>query len=730
MMDVQTQKIEALIGEMTLEEKIGQLQQCGPSLVGAFEVSFEELLDMMFDGRISQEEFGRLMSTAEKDFHEDDLRAGKIGSYNGVGDALTANRLQKIAVEESRLGIPLLFGYDVIHGFRTVTPIPLAESCAWDPELWQKTARMSAEEATAAGVHMTFAPMVDVAKDARWGRVSEGAGEDTLLNGDYGAAKVRGFQGQDLSQADAMAACLKHFAAYGAGEAGKDYNRVDMSAQRLREEYLPAYKACVDAGARAVMPAFNDLNGVPCTVNEWLLRDVLRDEWGFEGITVSDANAIAECVNHGVTTNRQAAAKEALQAGIDMDMTSNVYAENLAGLIEAGELAVDLLDQAVYRILKLKVELGLFENPYRTDEEKEKRTLVKPEYRSLAREAATKSMVLLKNEGILPLVPQQKIAVFGELANDPGQMTGAWAIGAQENECVSLLQAMDVQGISYAYHPGIVEGILATAEIEKAAESADVVILAIGEQKEESGEAASKAEISLPAIQLELAETLLRTGKPVVAVLFNGRPLAIPTVAEQVPAILEAWHPGIEAGNAILDILYGAVNPSAKLTTTFPFATGQCPLYYDHISTGRPGGKSKFTSKYLDTPLEPVYPFGYGLSYTTFSYSNLQVETTGDAVRLAVTVTNSGAREGEEIVQCYVQDKVAKRARPVKQLRAYQKVLLQPGESITMEFAVPFEKLGYYDQKMDYTLEAGEFAFFVGGNSRDTLSETIHLSSI
>ncbi|MGB9343444.1 glycoside hydrolase family 3 N-terminal domain-containing protein, partial [Trichococcus sp.] len=700
MMDVQTQKIEALIGEMTLEEKIGQLQQCGPSLVGAFEVSFEELLDMMFDGRISQEEFGRLMSTAEKDFHEEDLRAGKIGSYNGVGDALTANRLQKIAVEESRLGIPLLFGYDVIHGFRTVTPIPLAESCAWDPDLWQKTARMSAEEATAAGVHMTFAPMVDVAKDARWGRVSEGAGEDTLLNGDYGAAKVRGFQGEDLSQTDAMAACLKHFAAYGAGEAGKDYNRVDMSKQRLWEDYLPAYKACVDAGARAVMPAFNDLNGVPCTVNEWLLRDVLRDEWGFEGITISDANAIAECVNHGVVADRQAAAKEALQAGIDMDMTSNVYAENLAGLIEAGEIAEDLLDQAVYRILKLKVELGLFENPYRTDEEKEKRTLVRPEYRALAREAATKSMVLLKNEAILPLVPQQKIAVFGELANDPGQMTGAWAIGAQENDCVSLVQALDAQGISYAYHPGIVEGILATAEIEKAAESADVVILAIGEQKEESGEAASKAEISLPAIQLELAEMLLRTGKPVVAVLFNGRPLAIPTVAEQVPAILEAWHPGIEAGNAILDIIYGLVNPSAKLTTTFPFATGQCPLYYDHISTGRPGGKSKFTSKYLDTPLEPVYPFGYGLSYTTFSYSGLQVETSGDAVLLTVTVTNSGDREGEEIVQCYVQDKVAKRARPVKQLKSYRKVLLQPGESITIEFEVPLEKLGYYDQKM------------------------------
>lgn len=730
MMDVQTQKIEALLAEMTLEEKIGQLQQCGPSLVGAFEVSFEELLDMMFDGRISQAEFGKLMSTAEQDFHEEDLRAGKIGSYNGVGDALTANRLQKIAVEETRLGIPLLLGYDVIHGFRTVTPIPLAESCAWDPALWQRTARMSAQEATAAGVHMTFAPMVDVAKDARWGRVSEGAGEDTLLNGDYGAAKVRGFQGDDLAQADALVACLKHFAAYGAGEAGKDYNRVDMSLQRLWEEYLPAYKACIDAGARAVMPAFNDLNGVPCTVNDWLLRAVLRDEWGFEGVTVSDANAIAECVNHGVAEDRQDAAKLALQAGIDIDMTSNAYSENLRGLIEAGEVAEALLDEAVQRILKLKFELGLFDQPYRTDAEKEKSTLVKPEYRALAREAAAKSMVLLKNEGVLPLQPQQKIAVIGGLADDAGQMTGAWAIGARGDECVSLVQAMDAIGIDYMYHPGIVDGSVAAGAVNQTVETADVVVLAIGEQKEESGEATSKADISLPAIQLELAEALVRTGKPVVAVLFNGRPLAIPTLAEQVPAILEAWHPGLEAGNAILDLLYGTVNPSAKLTTTFPYATGQCPLYYDHIPTGRPGGKSKFTSKYLDTPLEPVYPFGFGLSYTDFTYSGLQVQTAADAVRLAVTVKNSGNREGEEIVQCYVQDKVAKRVRPVKRLAAYSKVLLQPGEAVAVEFAVPFEKLGYYDQKMDYTLEAGEFTFFVGGNSRDTLSETIQLSFI
>ena len=358
-MKKQDKKIRDLLDQMTLEEKVGQLQQCGPSLVGAFEVSFEELLDMMFDGRISQEEFGRLMATAEQDFHEEDLRAGKIGSYNGVGDAATANRLQKIAVEETRLGIPLLFGFDVIHGFRTITPIPLGESCAWDPDLWERTWRMAAEEATAGGVHMTFAPMVDVAKDARWGRVSEGAGEDVLLNGLYGAAKVRGFQGENLAKEDAMAACVKHFAAYGACEAGRDYNRVDMSMQRLWEEYLPSYKMCIDTGARAVMPAFNDINGVPCSVNPWLLKNVLRKQWGFDGMTVSDANAIAECVNHGIVSDKRTAAKEALEAGVDMDMTSNSYSEYLADLIRDGEIGETVLDEAVSNILRVKFELGV-----------------------------------------------------------------------------------------------------------------------------------------------------------------------------------------------------------------------------------------------------------------------------------------------------------------------------------------------------------------------------------
>lgn len=714
------ERIKELLGKMTLEEMVGQLQQCGPSLVGAFDVSFEELLNMMFDGRISQEEFGRLMGTAEQDFHEEDLRAGRIGSYNGVGDAETVNRLQKIAVEETRLGIPLLFGYDVIHGFKTVTPIPLAESCAWEPELWERTGRMAADEATAAGVHMTFAPMVDAAKDARWGRVSEGAGEDVLLNGLYGAAKVRGFQGEDLSRNDSMAACVKHFAAYGAGEAGRDYNRVDMSEQRLYEEYLPAYKACIDAGARAVMPAFNDINGVPCSVSRKLLRDILRKDWGFDGMTVSDSNAIAECVDHGIAEDKRDAAKQAILAGMDMDMSSNSYIENMKELVESGEVPMDVLDEAVANILRVKFELGLFDDPYRTDSQRESQTMGKPEYRALAREAAQKSMVLLKNDGVLPLGKEKKIGIIGELASDRGEMTGAWAIGANGDDCISLTDACDARGIPYTYSK---DG----KNILKMAIESDVLIAVIGERKDESGEAASRASITLKPEDEELLKGLHTFGKPVVVILFNGRPLAIPQLNETASAILEAWHPGVEAGNALLDILYGEVNPSGKLTTTFPYTTGQCPMYYAHINTGRPGGKSKFTSKYLDTPLEPVYPFGYGLSYTSYEYSGLKVEKTEKAFRISAEVKNTGDRAGDEIVQCYVQDVVAKRVRPVKELKDFAKVSLEPGEEKEVVFEIPFEKLGYYDREMNYVVEPGLFRFYVGGNSRDTLTAEAEL---
>lgn len=725
------QQIQDLLSKMTVEEKIGQLQQCGISLVGTFEVSFEELLDMMFDGRISKQEFDQLMSTTKQDFHEEDLKRGKIGSYNGVGDSATANRLQKIAVEQTRLGIPLLFGYDVVHGFRTITPIPLAESCAWEPELWEKTARMAADEATAGGVHITFAPMVDVSKDARWGRISEGAGEDVFLNSLYGAAKVRGFQGDNLSNPNSMVACVKHFAAYGAVESGKDYNRVDMSMQRLFEEYLPSYKSCIDAGARAIMPAFNDINGIPCSVNKWLLKDILRQKWGFSGITISDSNAIAECVNHGIVADRKMAAKEALEAGIEMDMTSGVYTENLLELVQNGGVEQQTLDKAVSDILQIKFELGLFDNPYQTDEQREKETMLKPEYRKLAREVAQKSIVLLKNEPvlknkkILPLQKEMKLGIFGELATNQGEMTGAWAIGAKTEDCISIVQSCKLRNIPFEYHSGITENNIDVEQIQKIAQQSDILIVALGESKEQSGEAASCADITLPSQQIELLECLIKTKKPVVLILFNGRPLVLPHA--DAPAILECWQLGVEAGNAILDILYGEVNPSGKLTTTFPYTTGQCPIYYSHINTGRPGGKSKFTSKYLDTPLEPLYPFGYGLSYTEFEYSNLKVKKDNKSFKVNVDIKNVGEFDGEEIVQCYVQDVAAKRVRPVKQLKAFDKKYIAVGETVNAEFTILIEDLGYYDWDMNYILESGEFIFYVGGDSKNTLNKKVVL---
>ncbi|SDD53734.1 beta-glucosidase [Paenibacillus sp. CF095] len=710
-------EIQDLLMEMTIEEKVGQLQQCGPSLVGAFDVSFEELVNMVFDGRISKADFQNIMSSAKHDFHEEDLRAGKIGSYNGLNDAKTANELQKIAVTETRLGIPLLFGYDVIHGYRTVTPIPLAESCAWEPELWERTARIAAEEATAGGVHMTFAPMVDVSRDARWGRVSEGAGEDVLLSSIYGAAKVKGFQGDDLTKEDAMAACVKHFAAYGAAEAGKDYNRVDMSMQRLFEEYLPPFEACVKAGARAIMPAFNDINGIPCSVNHWLLTNLLRNQWGFDGMTISDANAIAECVTHGIAENTADAAKQAIEAGLDMDMTSNAFSETLVKLIAESAVSVEALDKAVANVLRVKFDLGLFDHPYQTSEEREKAVMLKPAYRSLAREAAEKSIVLLKNETLLPLKPGIKLGIAGEQANNRGEMTGAWAIKADVEDCVSLIDACMTQGIDYVY----------LEENTVIPEDCDVFVAAVGEMKNQSGEAASRASIELPADQINLLKKLIETGKPVIALLFNGRPLAIPWVAEHVSAIIEAWHPGVEAGNAILNVLFGKVNPSAKLTTTFPYASGQCPIYYAHMNTGRPGGKSKFTSKYLDTPLVPVYPFGHGLSYTTFAYSELQLSEGQEGVTASVKVRNTGDREGTEIVQCYIRDIVAKRIRPVKQLVDFSKIPLQAGEEREVVFYVPYHKMGYYDMNMRHVVEEGEFELFVGGNSVDCLSNKFRL---
>lgn len=562
---------------------------------------------------------------------------------------------------------------------------------------------------------MTFAPMVDVAKDARWGRVSEGAGEDVLLNSAYGVSKVKGFQGDDLSKADAMAACLKHFAAYGAGEAGRDYNRVDLSMQRLWEEYLPPYKACIDAGARAVMPAFNDINGVPCTVNSWLLRDVLRGKWGFDGLVVSDSNAIAECVSHGIAEDKKDASRQAILAGMDMDMSSNSYIECLKELIEDGEVEESVLDEAVDNVLRLKFELGLFDQPYQTDEEREQKTMLKEAYRALALEAAEKSIVLLKNkENVLPLKPDARIGLFGSLAADKGQMTGAWAIGANPDDCVSVIEALEHRGTSCQYSADG-SGLL------KIASESDALVAVIGEKKEESGEAASRADITLHPEDLALIRDLQATGKPVVVVLLNGRPLAIPELDQMASAIIEAWHLGVEAGNAIGNVLFGDVNPSGKLTTTFPAATGQCPMYYAHMNTGRPGGKSKFTSKYLDAPVDPLYPFGYGLSYTAYIYKELRLEKDEDGVHVTVTVQNTGERAGEEIVQCYVQMPCAKRVRPVRELKAFTKIALEPGEAKQVELEIPYDSLTYYDWEMNRIPYEGKLNVYVGGNVQDTI---------
>lgn len=719
------QKIKELISEMTIEEKIGQLRQCGPSLAGAFDVDFEELVNMVFDGRITKEKFAELMSSANQDYHEEELRNGMIGSYNGISDAATANRLQKIAVEETRLGIPLLFGYDVVHGFRTVTPIPLAESCAWDPWLWKETARISAEEAAAGGVHMTFAPMVDVSKDARWGRISEGAGEDTLLNSVYGAAKVKGFQGENLKDGKSLAACVKHFAAYGAVESGRDYNRVNMSDRRLLEEYLPSYKACLDAGARAVMPAFNDINGIPCTVNEKLLRRLLRDAWKFDGMTVSDSNGIAECVEHGVAENRMDASIKALMAGVDMDMASECYIENLKDAFEKGLISEKVIDQSVANVLRIKMELGLFENPYRTDEIKEKNTMLKPEFREIAKKAAEESMVLLKNDGVLPLKKDTKIAVVGELACLRGEMTGTWSVKAVGEDCVSLVDALELRGITYHYFSE--QEILECNDVQKLLSCYEVILTTVGERKSESGEAASKADLSLADIQMDVLKKLKNTDQSIVAILFNGRPMAIPWLDENMAAILEAWHPGVEAGNALVNLLFGDVSPSGKLTVSFPYHSGQCPIYYDHINTGRPAGKSKFTSKYLDTPTEPLYPFGYGLSYTTFEYHGMEVEDEEKQITVNVYVKNTGEISGDEIVQCYFRDVAASCARPVRKLIDFRRISLKPGEEKKVTFMVSREKLGFYNQDMDYVVESGEYQFFVGGNVKECLCESIFL---
>lgn len=717
-------RIDELLSQMTVDEKIGQLNQVGPSPVGGFSVSLEEHRQMLADGRITQKEFDDFCSGAVRDTQEQDVRKGRIGSFLGVVGADACDHLQRIAVEESRLGIPLLFGLDVIHGQHTIFPIPLAGSCAWDEALWEESASIAAAEAAADGIHWTFAPMVDIARDARWGRIAEGAGEDAYLGARCAAARVRGFQGSDPAAPERLLSCAKHFIAYGAACGGRDYNTVDLSEQTLREVYLPPFEAAIDAGAATVMPSFNDVNGVPSSVNAFLLRRLLREELGFTGFTVSDANAIAECVIHGAAADRKDAAQQALAAGMDMDMCSRCYPENLRALLDEGQITGQQLDEAVRRVLRIKLAKGLFEHPYT-------RQTVSPAahaaHRAAARRAAADSAVLLKNDGVLPLTAQTRVLLVGQLADCAGEMLGTWNLFGRAEETVSIKAALEEENLVTAYLPCCGPSMpLDCTQLQQVIDSEEPIVLAVvGELADSSGEASSLCNIDLPGEQNEMLTALRQAGKTVITVLCNGRPMAIPTAVEQSNALLELWHAGSEAGHAAVDLLYGCTSPSGRLTVTFPQHSGECPLYYSHPNTGRPLSPGRFSSKYLDAPLQPLFPFGFGLSYTTFSYSNLRCAVTEHGIEATVTVTNTGNRAARETVQLYVRDLVASRVRPVWELKGFRKCALAPGQQEMVTLTVSPIQLTFYDPAMRRVMEPGDFLLQVGHDVTDGLQATV-----
>lgn len=724
--DAQKDRIETLLGQMTLEEKIGQMNQESPSIVGGFDVPFGELIEMLTDGRLSKEEFGKIMSTSQQDYHEDDIRAGRVGSLM-VQDPAKVNELQKIAVEESRLGIPLIFGLDVIHGFKTVFPIAIAEAGTFDPELMRRTARMAARESKASGVSWHFAPMLDIARDARWGRVSEGPGEDPYLASAFAKAKVTGLQEGETPEDPYVAACLKHYIGYGACESGRDYNTVNMAMHVFYNHYLRPFKAAVDAGAQTVMAAFNDLNGIPCTVNSFLLRDILKEQLGLPGFVVSDANAIRECIAHGIAADDLDAGVQAALAGMDMDMGTGIYKNELERAVLEGMVPMEVIDEAVRRILSVKMWLGLFEHPYVAEEDIHRYDVLPKEHLDLALEAAERSIVLLKNEGdILPLDPSAKISVVGTLADQPEEVVGAWALSWRKEDCVSLWSGIQKEFDRAKYFPcGGPEGTLNEEEIRDAAEYGDVIVAVLGETIAMSGEASSRADITLPGRQRQILEALLASGKPVVLVLMNGRPLALGWEDEHVPAIVEAWHLGIRMGDAVARVLSGKKNPEGRLSSSFPSMTGQCPVYYNHPSTGRPASKSKFTSRYLDAPLDTLYPFGYGLSYTQFAFRDLSVTSEEDQLKIQVEAENTGDVPGVATAQLYIQDVTASLVRPVKELKAFEKAALQPGEKKELTFTIGKDELGFFDNEGRYRLEDGLFRIYVGQSSRDCLMAEI-----
>ncbi len=704
--------IDNLIRKMTLEEKVGQMH-----LVMA---------DYSSNGPMNPD------SKQGKD-----LRAGRIGSIYNVAGADAARKFQKLAVDNSRLHIPLIFGFDVIHGMKTIFPLPLAEAASWDLSAMERSARIAAVEASAMGVHWAFAPMVDIARDARWGRIAEGAGEDPYLGSLIAKARVKGFQGDDLSKNNTVVACAKHYAAYGAAEAGRDYNAVDMSEQTLRDVYLPPYKAAVDAGAGTLMSSFNTVNGVPSTANTFLLRKILKGEWNFKGFVVSDFESIKELIPHGFAANEDDAAKLAANAGLDMDMKSAIYRNKLVDLVKKGVVQEKYIDEAVRRILTIKYKLGLFDDPYRyCDEHREKTELLTPENLAASRDIAKKSIVLLKNDQhILPLKKDiGKLAIIGPIADSQSDMLGCWGGVGDPKDAVSILQGIKSavsSNTKVLYAKGCEvdsktpEDFTAALDV---ARQGDVVVMVIGESGGMSGEAHSRAHIDIPGNQLDLLKEITKLGKPVVVLLTNGRPLTIPWVAENVPAIVETWFLGTQAGNAIADVLFGDYNPSGKLPVSFPYTEGQLPLYYSQKSTGRPLFEQPnefFRSRYIDAPNDPLFPFGFGLSYTTFEYSNLKLDKSemsmNGTIEATVDVKNTGSRSGEEVVQLYIRDLYASICQPIKQLRGFKKISIEPGETKTVRFRLSPNDLKYHDVNMKWTVEPGKFNVFVGGNSRDLL---------
>lgn len=702
------QRVDSVMKLMTLTEKIGQLNQySGREVTGP--------------------------ASDRKNYLLNDIKSGMVGSMLNVKGVKDTREIQAIALQ-SRLKIPLLFSLDVIHGYKTVFPIPLAESASWDLSIIRRSAEVAAEESAASGIHWTFAPMVDIARDPRWGRVMEGAGEDPYLGSQIAKARVLGFQGEKLGALDRIMACAKHFAAYGASMAGRDYNPVDLSKQQLHEIYLPPFKAAADAGVATFMNSFNTLNGIPATGNAYLQRDILKGSWNYKGFVVSDWGSIGEMIPWGFAKNLNEASEKAIVAGSDMDMESEAYKKELEKLVKSGKVAEKYIDDAVKRILYKKFELGLFDNPYRfSDEKREQKVMNDPKYKAVALAAAQKSIVLLKNNNnTLPLSKSIKnLALIGPLVNAKRDQAGNWTVYIDTANIVSVHEGVQqkIKSAKLTYAQGAtVKDTLTNgfADAVNAAKNADAVVMVLGETWDFSGEAKSRSDISLPGKQEELFKAVKATGKPVIVVLMAGRPLVFNTIAAQADAVVYAWLLGDQGGNAIADVLFGDYNPSGKLPISFPRNVGQIPIFYNHYNTGRPVTKSgdiRYKSAYIDVSNDPQYAFGHGLSYTTFSYSNLKLSSTTinqkESVKVSFTLTNTGKVEGEEVAQLYIQDTVASVVRPVKELRDFAKVKLKPGESKEISFELSPEKLAFYQEEKGWITEPGEFKVMVGAASND-----------